>query len=575
MSLNEKLRSVRVIIIFLFLLIAAFLALLWRCFYLQSSMSEKYTKLSKRQIKKWVSHQPQRGSIFDSRVQILAASNKRYIIKAEPRNIKDPREISRKLAPIVRMSKDQIYEAITKSLNPGYAKIKVTEDLNECYRVRQIYGIGVDSQWERYYPAGRLGSHVIGFVSGDNIGLGGIELEYDDELRGTSGRSIFLGDKYRRTIKVEQIESVLQDGWSIILTIDSTIQHFAREELLKQYELFEAESAVAVVAEPKTGAILAMVSLPDFDPGDISETDPNNLRNRALTDTYEPGSIFKPFTVAIALDAGVVTKHEEIFCENGVYRGKGFGRIGEYGIHKFGNLTVRQMLVKSSNIGVAKLGQRLGKERLYKGFSLFGFGKKTGIELPGEDSGVLWPVSKWTGYSVTRVPFGQEVTVTAFQIIRAFCILANGGYSVRPYLVKAMVDNNGKVVTLKRQSPAVGFVIDPEVAKWVVRNALVGVVNDKADGGTGWRAKLEKWQVFGKTGTANIAKSDGPGYSEDDYVASFVAGAPAEDPQVVVLVSIRKPNKRLGKGYTGGVVASPAVGKIIEKTLTYLEGRRN
>jgi cell division protein FtsI (penicillin-binding protein 3) len=217
---------------------------------------------------------------------------------------------------------------------------------------------------------------------------------------------------------------------------------------------------------------------------------------------------------------------------------------------------------------MAKIGQRLGKDRLYKGLKLFGFGTKTGIELPGEVDGLLRPPDTWDGYSITRIPFGQEICITSMQLVRAFCILANGGRLVRPFLVRAIVDNDGNITVLKRPPPPVGYIVKPEVAKWVVTEALTGVVNDV--GGTGKRAQLEKWQVFGKTGTANIALSDSRGYSDQDYVASFIAGAPADDPAIIVLVSIRKPNRSLGKGYTGGTVASPVAAKIIEKTLTYL-----
>jgi len=308
-----------------------------------------------------------------------------------------------------------------------------------------------------------------------------------------------------------------------------------------------------------------MVSLPDFDPDDIGTTDPNNFRSRAITDWYEPGSILKPVVVAIALEAGAVNKTEQIFCENGNYRGRGFGRIGEYR-RGFGNLTVKEILINSSNIGMAKIGQRLGKNKLYDGLKLFGFGGKTGIELPGEVNGLLRPPNTWTGYSVTRIPFGQEICVTGMQLIRAFSILANGGRLVRPFMVRAIVDNDGNITELKRPPPPVGYIIKPEVAKWVVGEAMASVVNE----GTGKRAKLDKWQVFGKTGTANIARSDSRGYSDSEYVASFVAGAPAEDPAIVVLVSICKPNRSLGKGYTGGAVSSPVAAKILEKTLTYL-----
>jgi cell division protein FtsI/penicillin-binding protein 2 len=270
------------------------------------------------------------------------------------------------------------------------------------------------------------------------------------------------------------------------------------------------------------------------------------------------------------MDDDVITLKDKIFCEYGDYRGKGFGRISEYGNHKYGNLSVRDVLVNSSNIGMAKIGQKVGKDRLYNGMKLFGFGQETGIDLPGEVPGVLWPVEKWTGYSVTRVPFGQEITVTAMQMVRAFCILANGGEAVTPYVVKATVDSEGKIMQMKHPSAPVDFITKPKIARSIVRDALVGVVNE----GTGKPAKLEKWQVFGKTGTANIANANSRGYSDTDYVASFLAGAPVENPKIVVLVSIRKPNKRLGKGYTGGMVASPVAGKIIEKTLTYLEQKQ-
>ena len=538
-----------------------------RCFYLQYFASDHYSLVCTNQQQSRTAQKPQRGVILDCRGRVLAASNKIQTIFAEPRIIEDPMQVSRKLGPVLGIPVDEIRRIITESKNPGFAKIKVGADPSQCGAAGKIYGIGVQSNWQRHYPAGALTCHVVGFTSADNKGLEGIELRYDRELAGSAGENIFLADAFRRPIQLKQQKSILEDGLGVILTLDATIQQFTWAELLKQYESYEAESAVAIVAQPKTGAILAMVSLPDFDPNDIRSTDPNNFRDRAITSQFEPGSIIKPIVAAIALDAGAVSRDEEIFCENGSYRGRGFGRIGEYSNHAFGDLTVREILVKSSNIGMAKIGQKLGKERLYEGLKRFGFGKETGIDLPGEAEGLLWPADKWTGYSVTRIPFGQEISVTAIQLLRAFCILANGGHSVRPFVVRAMVDNTGQVTKLKRPPPPVGFVVKPEVAKWIIEDALVGVVNE----GTGRRARLEKWHLFGKTGTANIAKSDERGYSEDDYIASFIAGAPAEEPKVVVLVSIRKPNKQLGKGYTGGAVASPVAAAILEKTLTYLE----
>lgn len=504
---------------------------------------------------------------MDCKGRMLAASNKVQTIFAEPRTLKEPKDTSTQLASIINIGAHDICRLITDSGNPGFAKIKVGADVNECQAVSKISGIGVQTEWERYYPCGNLACHIVGFTSADNRGLEGIELQYDKELSGASAQDIFFADAIRRPIRMKQKSGVLKDGVGIILTIDAAIQQFVREELLKQYKEFQAESAIAIVADPKTGAILAMVSLPDYNPDQASEIKTDRLKNRALNDQFEPGSILKPFAAAIALDCGKVSLNTVINCEYGSYRGKGFGRIGEYGNHRYGNLTVREILIHSSNIGMAKIGQMLGKEKLYKGMKLFGFGQKTGIDMPGEEEGRLWPLSRWTGYSVTRVPFGQEITVTGIQLIQAFCILSNGGYAVKPYMVKAVVDSNGAIIKLKQNPSAVGFILKPETANKIVTDALVGVVTD----GTGKGAALKKWQVYGKTGTANIAKTTQKGFSDSDYVASFIGGAPAKKPEVVVLVSVRKPNKKLGKGYTGGTVAAPVAGRILEKTLSYLE----
>ncbi len=593
-------KSVRVIIVLFLLLIGAFLALAGRCFYLQFFKGDYYVDVCLKQQRSFYPQKPQRGVILDRCGRVLAASNRIAILFAEPRLIKDPKTTSNKLAPIVGMGAHEVCKLIMESKNPGFIKIKAGVDEEKCRAASRINGIGVQYDWLRHYPIRRLAAHTIGFISLDGRGLGGVEFQYNAELSGSPGQDIFLADVHRRPIC--QIQNMSrsassgqasneakgskfkirnsEDGCGIILTLDAAIQEFARTELMKQYEIYQAESAVAIVADPTSGAILAMVSLPDFDPAFLAPApaagvprpqgprlmaDPDSFRNCALTDQFEPGSVFKPFAAAIALDTGAVNTQEKIFCENGNYVGKGFGRIGEYR-QGFGDLTVREILIHSSNIGMAKIGQKLGKDKLYEGLKFFGFGRKTGIDLPGEAEGLLRPTSEWTGYSVTRIPFGQEVSVTAIQLVQAFCILANGGHLVRPFLVKAMVDNNGEIVKLKRPTPPIGYVVKPEVARWIVTEALTGVVNK----GTGKKAKLKKWQVFGKTGTAQLANDEGGGYAESAYVASFIGGAPAENPAVIVLVTIYRPNVKLGKGYTGGTVAAPVAASILEKTLNYL-----
>lgn len=567
-------KTVRNSILLMLFLIVVFLTLAGRCFYLQFFKADHYRNASLIQLQKQHLQTPQRGVILDRRGVVLAASNKMQTIFAEPRIIQDPKKVAESLAPILDMTVTEIQKLITESRNPGFVKLRADAPAEIGNAARSTHrGINVISTWKRYYPAGSLASHIVGFTGSDNHPLGGIELQYDKFLKGSPGKDTFLIDNRRNPIRLKEQNAPLTDGSGIILTIDAAIQQFTHEELYKQYKDFEAQSAIAIVANPKTGEILALVSLPDFDPDKTSTTKPDYLRNRVITDPFEPGSILKPFAVAIALDCCAITTSEKIFCENGKYYGKGFGRINEYRGHGFGNLTPREILIKSSNIGMAKIGQKMGKKKLYDGMIRFGFGQKTGIDLPGEDSGTLRDISKWDGYSITRIPYGYEIAVTPIQMLRGFCMIANGGRFVRPFLVKAIIDNDGKITKLKNPSPPIGYVIKPEIAKWLVTDALVGVVNEKTNGGTGWRAKLDKWQVFGKTGTANISKVGEKGY-ESYNNASFIAGAPAEDPKIAVLVLISKPNKRLGKGDSGGAVASPVAAKIIEKTLNYLEKQK-
>jgi cell division protein FtsI/penicillin-binding protein 2 len=570
-------RELKSIVIVMSLVIVAFFALAGRCFYLQHNLADHYAEKCMIQQRAYLPLEPQRGAILDTRGRVLAASNQVRTIFAEPRIIQDPKETATRLAPILDLGAHEVCRLIVDSNNPGYATLKRDATVAECEAARQVQGVGIQYDWRRQYPTGRLAAHIVGFTSRDNFGLAGIEYAFDRDLRGRGAKHTFLVDVQRRPLAFcladEQDDNEMPiHGAGMILTLDATIQQFVREALQAQVKEFQAESAVAMVADPHTGEILAMVTLPDFDPAETAKTarkNPEVFTNRLLTDQYEPGSIIKPIVAAIALDTKVMNRYETIFCENGHYRGtyngKSFGHIGEYR-RGFGDLTLREILMNSSNIGMAKIGQRLGATRLYEGLTLFGFGRKVGLELPGEAEGRLWPPGSWTGYSITRIPFGQEISVTGLQMLRAFCMLANGGHLIHPYIVKSLVRSDGMVVDMRPSTLRVGYVIKPDVAKWVVQDAMTAVVNHPK--GTGARAKLEKWTVFGKTGTAQIAK-DGF-YLDKAYVASFIAGAPASNPRVVVLISIRRPNVALKKGYTGGTVAAPVAAVILEKTLTYL-----
>jgi len=561
--------------IVLIVVIAVFALLGTRLFYLQKYKIDDYEIESEIRQRAIIPIKSPRGIIVDRNNNILAASNIVEVVYAEPRLIDDPDKtkiVAGKLQDILEMPAPEICKIVYNSKNPGYVKIKegITDlqrkAISKGIRNGSLRGIGLQPKWQRYYPTGSLMSHIIGYTGYAEEGLEGLELKFNSQLQGGSGRDIYRVDAHRDPIGLEYSVGNMKKGSSLVLTVDSTIQEFTRAALIKQWKAFEAESATAVVMDPWSGAILSLVSVPDYDPAKYSTATNSMRRNRALTDPFEPGSIFKPVIAAIGLNSGAFGYNQSFYCEMGHYQGKSFGKIGEWGNHRFGNLTVSEILIFSSNIGMTKMGQKMGQKRLYNGIKLFGFGSRTGIDLPGESAGRVRNLKDWDGYSI-RVSFGHEVSVTAIQMIRAYAMIANGGSAVTSHIVRAIVNGDGEITEIKRPARLTGHVLKPEVANWIVNKPLVGVVTHKK--GTGKEAALEKWQVFGKTGTANI--SGRGGYNERDYVASFAGGAPAKKPKIVVLVSIRKPNKSLGKGYSGGRVAAPVVKEIIEKTMTYLE----
>jgi len=567
--MNASRREIWIMSLFLTAIVLVFGALFWRVFDLKYYQREAFHENSQRQLSKFDIEKPRRGQILDSQGRVLAASIKEYNAYAEPRVLSEyPDQIlvtASSLQDILEIPGPEICRMIEESKNPGYVKIKsnISEEQRQLLRQARLRGLGIETDWDRLYPAGNLTGHLLGFVGADDTGLSGLELRYNKILAGKPGKHVYVIDVARDSIGAKSNQGTdVEDGLNLVLTIDSVIQRFVHEALKQKMDEYEAESAVAMVMDPWTGAILAMVSLPDYDPAAFSTTPQDKMRNRALTDPFEPGSIFKPLVATMALDSGMIGYEEKFDCEDGHW--SKYGGIGEFGNHEYGMLTAREIIIHSSNIGMAKIGLKMGQGKLYDGLKLFGFSSRTGIDLPGEEPGLVWSLPKWSRYSVTRIPFGHEVMVTPIQICRAYSILANGGYIVKPHIVRAVVDGQGRIIEDKQPVNGMGYIIKTEVAEWMVQKALSDVVNE----GTGDKAKLENCQVWGKTGTANIAV-DGH-YDWKNYVASFVGGAPAEKPAVVVLVSIRKPKRSLGKGYSGGRVAAPVVGDILKNTLRYL-----
>ena len=401
-----------------------------------------------------------------------------------------------------------------------------------------------------------------------------MEAQCEKHLAGEGGQVHLRCDTQGRPVGVVRPAVESRDGRTVVLSLDVNVQEFVEGQLAATVEKHEAAGGVAVVMDPQTGEVLALANYPTFDPNEARKVDATIRRNRAITDPVEPGSTFKPFTVAAALAGGYVRAQDEVFCHEGRYQGKGFGVITEYGTHAFGDLSVTDIIVHSSNIGAAKIAQMMGKKYFYEMIERFGFGRKTGIDLPGEGAGILRPLSewKWGDYALTRAAYGQgPIVVTPIQLIRAFCCFANGGRLVQPTLVKGVLVED-ELLLAERRTAAVNErnwrVIAAAVADEMCGEILRAVVERKE--GTAHNAYLEGMAVFGKTGTAQVPKKDGKGYEEDKYVSSFIAGAPADDPRICVLVMVREPNRGLGLGYTGGMVAAPAVREIIRQTLAYL-----
>ncbi|MCE5340840.1 MAG: penicillin-binding protein 2 [Planctomycetaceae bacterium] len=542
-----------------------FIGVAVRCFYLQYYKKDYFQQISVKAQRSSFTQQPKRGAILDCCGRILAASYVSDSIFAEPR-IVQTKEAAQAISQITGLGANEISQAILTSRNAGYATIindiRLTEE--DRKQIAKIDGIGIESRWRRFYPLGRVAAHVVGFTGTDGEGLAGLELGYDSVLKGKTGGGTFYADAARRPVKINSFEGFAQDGCDVVLTIDATIQEITRTALQKQVTEYQAQSGVAMVIDPCTGGILSYVSLPDFDPSNLKGVDKESLGNHILSDPFEPGSIIKPVMVAWAIECGAIRPNDVIFCENGSYSGKGFGTIGEYR-QGYGNLSISEILQHSSNIGMAKIGQKMGAKKIYEGAKLFGFGSRTGIDLPGEDSGLVWPLKFWSGYSVARVPFGHEISTTSLQMANAFCILANHGRPAKLHLVKAIVSGKGNKIKLQGSGQTGNYIISEKAARWVIEQALVDVVKQ----GTGKKAAVEGRTVWGKTGTANIA--DKGHYDEQNYVASFIGGCPAKEPAIVVMVSIRKPNRSLGKGYTGGAAAAPVAKEIIEQTMNYLK----
>ncbi|MBM4054314.1 MAG: penicillin-binding protein 2 [Planctomycetes bacterium] len=543
-------------------LILAFIGLAFNLSRIQIIEHDKYAKLAKAQQSKKVKLFARRGMILDRNGRKLAESLRVGSVYADPSAIKDASEVVHYLSKVLKLNSSKLLKKLNKDKKFVWIKRKVSdEELKEISKL-SLQGVYIEHEYHRFYQNGQLGSHIIGFTDIDEKGLEGIELSCNKILTGDPGYKMMLRDAQQSHILTPDVEMQFpRHGDNVMLTIDSDIQRFAEEELDNLCKTWLPVSASAIVLDTTTGEILAMANVPAYDPNNVKKYPSSARKNLTITDFYEPGSIIKPVVLAGIFENKLAGPDDIIDCENGTYS---MGKRTLRDSHGYNKLTVSEIITYSSNIGMAKLGLRMGIERMYDHLEQFNFGNKFGIELSGEQEGIFRPLKSWSKqFSLVSVSIGHEITATPLQFVTIFASIANGGLLLKPRIIKSITDNDGNVKEEYEGPQIVRRVMSEEVARDLLNPILVDVVRN----GTGKKAFLPEYEVAGKTGTSQkINKADGR-YSHDKYVSSFVAYAPAEKPRICVLVMVNEPKNG---AYYGGTVAAPAVGGIIKKTLMYL-----
>jgi len=539
-------------------LAVGFAGLTGRLAWLQVVKRAELAQLAERQYSRTVVLHAQRGPILDRQGTPLATSTPTESLFVQPRSVGDPVRVTARLAPIIGLPPAEVHAVLTSSRSFVWLRRRLPPAVAAGVRALREPGLGFLPEPLRLYPNRELAAHVVGF-EGLEGGLEGIERAFDGELAGTPGKAIVGRDALGREVAAPHMLEPPQPGLGVMLTLDRAIQYMTERELDAAYRRTGARSAMAVVLDPRTGEVLALAIRPTFNPNtflDVPSRD--RWRDRAVTDPFEPGSTFKVILAAAALEEGVVRPEDRIYGENGSVT------IAKTTIHdwkKYGWLTFSEVLQNSSNVGSIKVGLALGRERYYRYMSAFGFGAATGVGLPGESRGLLRAPGRWSLLSLPTMSIGQEVSVTALQMVAAFGAIANGGTLMQPRIVRATFDAAGQEVRRFEPRP-VRQVISPETARTLTR-ILVRVV----ESGTGHNAAIPGYEVAGKTGTAQKLDPATRRYSRSPGVLSFVGWAPADEPRFVMLVTLDEPKNEIW----GSEAAAPIFSAIGRGILRYLE----
>jgi cell division protein FtsI (penicillin-binding protein 3) len=541
-----------------FLLMLGFVLVLFRLFSLQVLQAEELTARADRQHRKTVTVEGGRGGIYDRQGNPLAINMDVPSVFGVPASLENPSGVARDLARVLHIRADEIERKLKQERSFVWIARKVDPEQGRSLEHLSLDGIGTVLEGRRFYPKGPLLAHVLGFAGMDGQGLEGIERRYESFLRGEKQLVVLQRDALGRTVFPKGLnEQAPAAGHTIMLTIDEVIQYITEKELDEAVAASKAKGGIAIVMEPRTGAILALAVSPKFDPNTVKGISADRWRNRALTDAYEPGSTMKVFIAAAALEEKVMEPGTMVYAENGRMT------VANTVIHdheKSGWITFAQVIQKSSNIGAAKTAMALGEERAYRYLRAFGFGERTEIDLPGEAAGLVKEPKDWGRRSLASIAIGQEIGVTALQLVTAASAVANGGWLMKPYVVSDIRSSQGQVVAQLgpqvRRRP-----ISAETAR-----TLTGIMEGVVTNGTGSRAAVPGFRVAGKTGTAQKIDPQTGAYSSTLFVGSFTGFVPAEDPRLAIVVIVDEPHAEAW----GGVVAAPVFRKIAEQALPYL-----
>ncbi|HTA52428.1 MAG TPA: penicillin-binding transpeptidase domain-containing protein [Candidatus Acidoferrum sp.] len=534
------------------------LAVVWiavvigRLSYLQLFSYSEYLAKAQRQQQRIFEISPMRGPIYDRKGRELAVSLPMESVFGDPAEIADIETVSQLLSRVLGVSADDLSEKLREARTPVRLARKLSPEIVQRITDMNLKGVFFQKENRRVYPQRELAASVLGYVDVDEKGIGGIEYSLDKQIRGRPGKMMVMADGHRRWY--DRTESAADPGASVTLTIDETIQYIAEKELARAISETHAKAGTVVVEDPNSGELLAVANWPVFDPNGAGNYPPEARIDRAVASAYEPGSTFKVLTLTGAIENGVASPDEMVDCQMGQIMVS--GRL----IHdwkKFGVLSVREILEHSSDVGAIKVALRLGAPRFYDAIRAFGIGEATGIELPGENRGLLRPIENWSASSIGSLAMGQEVSVTPIQIVSAISAVANGGTLYRPHIVREI--DGGERGAL-RSLAATQQATDPKTAA-TVREMMEGVVLE----GTGKPARLDGYTAAGKSGTAQKIDPATGRYSATQYNSSFVGFAPVNNPAISILVVLDSP---VG-AHHGGEVGGPVFKRIAEQVLAY------